>query len=96
MARLLVAVLDSLCQPGVDLVQCLPLFPRALSNLASVASPSLDAGMSLFLLAFISYCILKLRMSYKIAKLCWCILPTLRHNVFNLKILKLKTPQKED
>jgi len=48
MARLLVSVLDSLCQPGVDLVQCLPLFPRALSNLASVASPNLDASMTQF------------------------------------------------
>nr|XP_026691648.1 E3 ubiquitin-protein ligase MYCBP2 [Ciona intestinalis] len=46
-ARLLVLVLDALCQPSVDLVQCLPLFPRTLSNLASVASaaqsPNVDA-----------------------------------------------------
>ena len=48
MARLLVATLDSLCHPAVDLVQCLPLFPRTLSNLASVASPSVDAGRTTF------------------------------------------------
>ncbi|XP_076822444.1 E3 ubiquitin-protein ligase MYCBP2-like isoform X2 [Clavelina lepadiformis] len=46
MARLLTAVLDSFCQNSVDLVQCLPLFPRTLSNLASVMSPSADDAIS--------------------------------------------------
>nr|CAB3264102.1 E3 ubiquitin-protein ligase MYCBP2 [Phallusia mammillata] len=37
-SRLLVAVLDALCQPSINLVQCLPLFPRTFSNLESIAS----------------------------------------------------------